>query len=129
VLYLFGGAVGVGANRDRPTYDAYAYLPGTPGWVDLARMAIPRAFHAVARLPDGSFLVVGGAGSGGTVSTRQGCTDAIDRFVPGPVALSVTPGSGAWTTIGKLPVGLCQPAVAAPDGRIYVIAGRRREGD
>jgi hypothetical protein len=126
VLYLWGGALGVGANRGRPTYDAYAYLPGTPGWVDLARMPIPRAFHAVARLPDGSFLVVGGAGSGGTVSTRQGCTDAIDRFVPAPVALAVTPGSGTWTSIGKLPVGLCQPALAPmPDGKVLIVGGRQ----
>ncbi len=126
VIYLFGGAQGSGANRLRPTYDAVAYLPGSPGWVTLARMTIPRAFHAVGRAPDGSFVVVGGAGSGGTVSTRQGCTDLIDRFVPAPVSLEVAADSGSWSTIGKLPAGLCQPAMAPlPDGKFLVVGGRQ----
>jgi hypothetical protein len=125
IIYLFGGAPGSGGSRGRPTYEAFAYLPGSPAWVELARMTTPRAYHAVGRAPDGSFVVVGGAGSGGTESTRQGCTDLIDRFVPASASLSVTPGSGTWTTIGRLPAGLCQPAVAPlPDGKLLVLGGR-----
>lgn len=78
-------------NTELPTAEDDAYLrsPGSGEWVSLsAHLALPRAGHEMALLPDGRVLIVGGTASYNALSPADdayACAEIFD-----PVELSFT---------------------------------------
>jgi N-acetylneuraminic acid mutarotase len=100
-LYAFGG------YNNSVTLASFEYTtPGTPGWNTLPAMTHGRRYFAAAVRGD-KIYAIGGLTGDATVEVY-------------------TPATNMWSPAPSLPVGRdSHAAVTLPDGRIFVIGGRR----
>lgn len=92
------------------------YDPASNTWTAAANLAQARYTHALALLPDGQVLAVGGARDADYLWNANSFVREIERY---------DPVANAWRTVGALP----QPRAAAaaallPDGRLWLTGGR-----
>lgn len=108
-VLIVGGSRYIGGSW-RQSGSAYVYSPASGHFSQIASMAYERTLPTATLLPDGSVLVVGGAG--GLYDTPVGPAEifnpATNTFATGPSM--VTPRKGAT-------------AVALADGRVLIAGG------
>jgi N-acetylneuraminic acid mutarotase len=100
-LYAFGG------YNNSATHASFEYMmPGTPGWNTLPPMTQGRRYFAATVRSDKIYAIGG---------------------LPGDATVEVyTPATNSWSRAPSLPAGRdSHAAVTLPDGRIFVIGGRR----
>lgn len=107
-IYLLGGAEGPLWSGTIATVEVYD--PATDTWTPKADLSRDRAVIAAVAL-EGKIYAIGG--HRGTSNTAVGQT----------IAEVYDPASDTWTRIADLPVDRGNAAVAAVDGKIYVIGG------
>jgi N-acetylneuraminic acid mutarotase len=100
-LYAFGG------YNNSATHASFEYMmPGTPGWNTLPAMSHGRRYFAATVRGD-KIYAIGGLTGDATVEVY-------------------TPPAASWSSAPSLPAGRdSHAAVTLPDGRIFVIGGRR----
>lgn len=122
-IYVFGGFVGVhsGPAAWIPINNAFEYDPVADSWKELAPMPTRRG-AGVAAAVDGKIYVIGGA----TIAP-----DAKEQFLnfktPQNVVGTVEeydPKTNTWRARASMPTPRNHCAVAAVNGKIYVIGGR-----
>lgn len=105
---------GAGQNPFQAVGSAELYDPSTKTWSTAGDLPLPRSGLALAALPDGGALAVGGC--------------SYPQNQPGVTALAAAelfnPGTARWTSTRPLPEGRCSPsAVGLADGRVLVVGG------
>lgn len=113
---LVAGGLGLDGDQLVPLQTAELYDPAAGAFLGASKLAEARSNHAAARLPDGSVLVVGGAGG------RTG-----DSVLPS--AEIFEPRQGRWVSVDPM----AEPrrgATASPleDGRVLVFGGEAASG-
>lgn len=108
---LVAGGLGLDGDQLVPLQTAELYDPAAGAFLGASNLAEARGNHAAARLPDGSVLVVGGAGG-----------PAGDSVLPS--AEIFEPRHGRWVSVDSM----AEPrrgATASPleDGRVLVFGG------
>lgn len=106
-----GGQVVFGVSAPLYAQTADLFDPATNQFTPVAGPAIPRVAHTANRLPDGTVLVIGGAG--GTLVATLSSSEIFD-----PVANQWAPGPA----LGQGTLAL-HSATALPDGTLYVAGG------
>ncbi|XP_078449578.1 kelch-like protein 38 isoform X1 [Lampetra planeri] len=112
-VYVTGGIrVGPGASLGAPCTDVHRYSPRAAAWKPAPPLLAPRYGHQSVAV--GSRLyVLGGVGGGGGASGEAALL-SVERYES---------TEGEWRWAAPMPVAVGQPAVAAVQGRIYVIGG------
>ncbi|MGH9281038.1 MAG: Ig-like domain-containing protein [Acidimicrobiales bacterium] len=103
-VYAPGCVAGAPAAADSST--------GTDGWSPTASMSKARNGHAMARLPDGRVLAIGGSAYESGIAVSLGLTEIYDE------------ASGTWTVAA--PMRSCRalfPAAVLADGRVLAAGG------
>jgi hypothetical protein len=108
-----------------PTASAETYDPRTGAWSEAAPLAAPRAGAAIAKLPDGSQLVVGGRGPAGSAVAgaaiyREG--EGL-RDISDDPALALLDAAAAALPDGSALVAGGAPAGAAPTAAAWLFDG------
>jgi N-acetylneuraminic acid mutarotase len=106
-LYAFGGS-----NANSNSLATIEYMvPGTPGWNTLTPMTYGRSLFAAVVKDDQIYAIGGNA-------TNELYSATIEVF---------SPATNSWSRAPSLPTGRYgHAAVTLPDGKIFVIGGRRR---
>lgn len=112
VLLRRGEVLVTGGCRGRSCQDVLAsaelYDTATRSFRPVAGMAVPRASHAAAALPDGRILVSGGW-------TGERATASAEVY---------DPVTGRWTTVGEMTEArVSHIAVPLPDGGVLMMGG------
>jgi hypothetical protein len=105
---------GAGQNPYQAVASTELYDPSTKTWSAAGDLTLPRSGVALAALPDGGALAVGGC--------------VFPQNQPGVSALATAElfnsGTARWTSTRLLPEGRCSPnAVGLADGRVLVVGG------
>jgi hypothetical protein len=105
---------GSGQNPFQAVTSAELYDPSAKTWSTAGELALARSGLALAALPDGGALAVGGC--------------LYPQNQPGVTALGAAelfnPGTSRWASTRPLPEARCAPsAVGLHDGRVLVIGG------
>jgi len=105
---------GSGQNPFQAVTSAELYDPSAKTWSTAGELALARSGLALAALPDGGALAVGGC--------------LYPQNQPGVTALGAAelfnPGTSRWASTRPLPEARCAPsAVGLRDGRVLVIGG------
>jgi hypothetical protein len=107
---LVTGGWSSASNRAPSRVLTLAYDPATGQWSKLASMALARAKHEMAVLPDGTVLVAGGLDT---------------KYAPMNTAEVYDPDSDAWTTTANIPAACYWSALGVlADGSVLIAGGR-----
>lgn len=121
-LYRIGGFTA--KNRDGESHDLWSsadvacYDPGSKQWTELSPLPEPRSSFDAAVLGD-SIYVVGG---------WQMAGDAEKQWHSTAYALDLSSDSPRWAKLPAAPFQRRALAIAAYQGKIYVIGGMQQEG-
>ncbi len=118
-ILAVGGSTSLNPTRDTPatnTVEIFEYTPRSPsesiGWKQTTPMSNPRFMSDAILLPDGTILVVNGAGKGKADHSAVAVKD-VELF---------NPSNRTWATIGKIDKARLyhSTALLLPDGRVLV---------
>ena len=101
-----GGGLAVGDARNN---EHYVYDPGMDTWT--LRKPIPDAFLGPSAVIDSNIYVVGG------------CLNSDCRINTTNLLESYDPGMDSWSTLASMPTNRVGHAVAALDGKLFVVGG------
>lgn len=123
-LYRTGGMTALneeGDPSDLISTDGVAVFdPETNEWADLPPMPEPRSTHDAAVLGDHLYVIGGWAMTGGSANGAYFLDDAF--------RLDLTNPEAGWEEIAPPPIHRRALAVAAHDGKIYMIGGLLEQG-
>jgi hypothetical protein len=124
------GVVGEGGSVE-PNGSVYYYSSGE-GWARLtAPLAVPRAHHATAVLPDGRVLIVGGTtNTSNALWSGDGATGCVEIYDPVFGRTEVVGSCDSDGLRGALARPVVLPSVAAdPDMGVLIVGGADEDDD